>query len=144
MSRVVEISLAWIPWVVSPVYPIPQLLSCEGRNQGISIPWWRHQMETFSALLAPRHWPLCGEFTGHRWIPAQRPVTRSFDVSFDLCLNKRLSKQRWGWWLETPSSPLWRHCNECDWLNNHGLSRFEHWNTLCNLAWYSNLSILFI
>ena len=21
---------------------------------------------------APRHWPLCGEFTGHRWIPAQR------------------------------------------------------------------------
>ena len=28
-------------------------------------PWWRHQMDTFSALLAP----LCGEFTGHRWIP---------------------------------------------------------------------------
>ena len=31
--------------------------------------------------------PLCGEFTGHR------PVTQSFDVFFDLCLNKRLSKQ---------------------------------------------------
>ena len=27
---------------------------------------------------------LCGEFTGPRWIPAQRPVTRSFDVLFDL------------------------------------------------------------
>ena len=46
-------------------------------------------METFSALLA-----LCagnplvaGEF------PAQRPVTQSFDVFFDLRLNKRLSKQ---------------------------------------------------
>ena len=36
---------------------------------------------------------LCGEFTGPRWIPAQRPVTRSFDVFFDLRLNKRLSKQ---------------------------------------------------
>ena len=30
---------------------------------------------------------LCGEFTGPRWIPAQRPVTRSFDVFFDLGLN---------------------------------------------------------
>ena len=45
--------------------------------------------------------PLCGEFTGPRWIPAQRPVTRSFDVFFDLRLNKRLSKQWWGWWFET-------------------------------------------
>ena len=39
---------------------------------------------------------LCGEFTGPGWIPAQRPVTRSFDVFFDLRLNKRLSKQSWG------------------------------------------------
>ena len=45
---------------------------------------------------------LCGEFTGLRWIPAQKPVTRSFDVFFDLCLNKRLRKQSWGWWFETP------------------------------------------
>ena len=56
---------------------------------------------------------LCGEFTGHRWITrTQRPVTRNFDVFFDLRLNKRLSKQSWGWWLETPSRPLWRHCND--------------------------------
>ena len=54
---------------------------------------------------------LCGEFTGPRWIPHTRPVTRSFDVFFDLRLNKRLSKQSWGWWLETPSRTLWRHCN---------------------------------
>ena len=70
--------------------------------------WWRHQMETFSALLAlcAGNSPVSGEF------PAQRPVTRSFDVFFDLRLNKRLSKQWWGWWIETLSSPLWRHCNE--------------------------------
>ena len=43
--------------------------------------------------------------------PAQRPVTRSFDVFFDLLLNKRLSKQWWCWWFETLSPSLWRHCN---------------------------------
>ena len=42
---------------------------------------------------------------------AQRPVTRSFDVFFDLNLTKPLSKQWWGWWFETPSCPLWRHRN---------------------------------
>ena len=56
--------------------------------------------------------PLCGEFTGPGKFPTQRPVTRSFDVFFDLRLNKRLSKQSWGWWSETPSSSLWRHRND--------------------------------
>ena len=64
-------------------------------------------METFSALLAicVGNSPVTGEF------PAQRPVRRSFDVFFDLRLNKRLSKQWRGWWFETPSHPVWRHCN---------------------------------
>ena len=57
--------------------------------------------------------PLCGEFTGPGEFPTQRPVMRSFDVFFDLRLNKRLSKQSWGWWFETPSWSLWRHCNVC-------------------------------
>ena len=74
--------------------------------------WWRHQMGTFSTLLAlcAENSPVTGEF------PTQRPVTRSFDVFFDLHLNKRLSKQSWGWWFETPWCPLWRHCNECLYL----------------------------
>ena len=69
--------------------------------------WWRHQLETFSALLAicAGNSPVPGEF------PAQRPVTRSFDVFLDLRLNKRLSKQPWGWWFETPSCSLRRHFN---------------------------------
>ena len=50
--------------------------------------------------------PLCGEFTGQGEFPAQRPVTRNFDVFFDLCLNRRLCKQSWGWWFETPSRPF--------------------------------------
>ena len=57
--------------------------------------------------------PLCGEFTGPGpgEFPTQRPVTQSFGVFFELRLNKRLSKQSWGWWSETPSRSLWRHCN---------------------------------
>ena len=70
--------------------------------------WWRHQMETFSALLA--FW--AGNLTGTGEIPAQRPVTPIIDVFFDRRLNRRLSKQSWGWWFETPSRPLWRHNNE--------------------------------
>ena len=60
-----------------------------------------------SALLAfyAGNSPVTGEFH------TKRPVTRSFDVFFDLRLNKPLSKQSWGWWFETLSRPLWRHCN---------------------------------
>ena len=63
-------------------------------------------METFSALLAlcAGNSPVTSEF------PAQRPVTWSFDVFFDLRLNQRLSKHSWGW-FETPTRPSWRHSN---------------------------------
>ena len=69
--------------------------------------WWCHQMETFFALLAlcVVNSPVTGEF------PSHKPVTRSFDVFFDLRLNKPLSEQSWGWWFGTPSRSLWRHCN---------------------------------
>ena len=88
------------------IYIYPKLLQMY-TTKSAKIPWWRHQMETFSALLVlcAGKSPVPGEF------PAQRPVTRSFDVFFDLRLNKRLSKQSWGWWFETLSHPLWRHCN---------------------------------
>ena len=56
-------------------------------------------MEAFSTLpaLCAGNSPVTGEF------PAQRPVTQSFDVFFELRLNKRLSKQSQGWWFETPA-----------------------------------------
>ena len=69
---------------------------------------------------------LCGEFTGTREFPAQRPVTQSFDVFFDLRLNKRLSKLPWGWWSEMLSRPLWRHCN--------GIGGIGGTNVFCYLA----------
>ena len=90
------------------------------KNNNIEIPesylsWWRHQMETFSAILAicAGNSPVPGDF------PTQRPVTRSFDVYFDLRPNQRLSKQSRGWWVETLSPPLWRHRNGksiCAWI----------------------------
>ena len=72
----------------------------------VDITLWRHQMGTLSASLAlcAGNSPVTGEF------PTHRPVPWSFDVFFDL--NKRLSKQSWGRWFETPSHSLWRHCNE--------------------------------
>ena len=76
-------------------------------NQHTDISWWRHQVEKISALLAicAGNSPVPGDF------PTQRLVTRSFDVFFDLCPNKRLSKQPRGWWFETPPWPLWHQCN---------------------------------
>ena len=83
-------------------------LSCNSEiSTDQSISWWRHQVEPFSALLAlcAGNSPVPGE------LPAQRPVTRSFDVFFDLGLNKPLSKQSTCWWFETPSRSLWCQCN---------------------------------
>ena len=59
-------------------------------TQGISqesgrqlLTWWRHQMETFPALLA-----LCaGNSPVADESPSQSPVTRSFDIFFGLRLN---------------------------------------------------------
>ena len=56
--------------------------------------------------------PLYGEFTSPGEFPTHRAVTRSFDVFFDLHLNKRLSKQPRGSWFEMPSWSLWHQCNE--------------------------------
>ena len=90
-----------------------QCSSCQYAAE--SCTWWRHQMETFSALLAicAGNSPVPGEF------PTQRPVTWNLDVFFDLHLNKRLSKQWWRLWFEMPLCPLWRHCNEKhNWLSS--------------------------
>ena len=94
-------------------------------TDGTIDPWWRHQMETFSALLAicAGNSPVPGEF------PTQRPVTRSFDVYFDLRPNKRLSKQSWGWWFETQSRPLWRHRNALSQLIHHGVITWKRFYT---------------
>ena len=115
-----------------------------------SVIWWRQQIETFSALLTicTGNSPVPGEF------PAQRPVTRSCDVFFDLRLNKRLSKQSWGWWFETQLCPLWRHRNEKPTMTcfHAGLlkqtcrhPRDHHWNNATDTIeslWHQDLETL--
>ena len=90
--------------------------------------------------------PLCGEFTGPGEFPAQRPVTRSLDVFFDLRLNNRLSQQPWGWWFETPAWSLWRHRNAKLWLDGLGNRiKFTHnyygsWNRFTGTTWFGQWS----
>ena len=115
------------------------------------IPWWRHQMKIFSALLdlCDGNPPVTGGF------PSQRPVMRSFKVFFDLRLRKRLSKQTTRHRLfQTPSRLLCRCCNDsliCIgtnftkdlWANNSTL-KFK--NTRCScmnhngIIWQQQLS----
>ena len=87
------------------------------RNGSCIEAWWRtHASENWVTMMTSSNGniflvtgPLCGNSPVTGEFPSQRPVTRGFDIFFDLRLNKRLSKQWWGWWFETPS--LWRHCN---------------------------------
>ena len=66
-------------------------------------PWFRHHHDdVIKWEHFPRYWPLCEEFTGPGEFPAQKPVTRSFDVFFDLCLNN-------GWVNNHEAGDLRRH-----------------------------------
>ena len=83
---------------------------------------WRHQMEIFSALLV-----LCAGI--HR-SPVNSPHKgqwRGASMFSYLCLNKRSSKQPWGWWLETPSCSLLRYCNESS-LIPHPKTAWHHFS----------------
>ena len=77
------------------------------------VAWWRHMtmMTSSNGDIFRVTGHLCREFTGPGEFPTQRPVMRSFDIFFDLRLNKQFSKQSWGWWFETLSRSLWRHRN---------------------------------
>ena len=73
------------------------------------LPWghdyvikWKH---------FPRNWPFVRGIHRSPVNSTHKGQWRGADVFFDLRPNKRLSKQWWGWWFETLSSPLWRHCN---------------------------------
>ena len=92
---------------------------------------------TKSKIIPSQRLAVPGEF------PAQRPVTRSFDVFFDLRLNKRLSEQSWGWWFETLPRPLWRHSNDLVVIASNGMA-----HTICRVpfsrmtTWHGKLFVL--
>ena len=59
----------------------------------------------------PRCWPFVWGIHRSRWIPRTKASDAELWCFFHLRLNKRLSKQPWGWWFETPALSLWRHRN---------------------------------
>ena len=102
MSNYIPIK-QWV-WLLSMPYSQLNHVS----KKGMRGPWTVDHDDIIKWKHFPRYWSFVREFTG---IPAQRPVTWSFDVFFNLRLNKRLRKQSRGWWFETPSCSLWRHCD---------------------------------
>ena len=91
----------------------PSLNHCQIRLLEVHTPhsnhtWWRHQLETFSALLE-----LCeGNLLVTCGFPSQSTVTRRFDVFFDLRLSKKVSKHSRRRWFETALRSLWCHCDD--------------------------------
>ena len=103
-----------------------------------------------SALLAicAGNSPVPGEF------PAQRPVTRSFDVFSDLRLNGRLSKQSWAYDLKRHHvhhdvtvmicTNIYRQSGDQDWIpkNVTGTGKCEH--GMMHKPLSSHMSYLFL
>ena len=82
--------------ILCPRYIKHRILSCFPVPHDDVIKW-KH-----FPRYSPTSWPGNSRATGE--FPSERPVTRSFDVFFDLRLNERLSKQSWGWWFQMPSA----------------------------------------
>ena len=123
----------------------------------IPLPNYRHRPHSCQVMMTSSNGNifrvtghLCGEFTGPGEFPAQRPVTRSFDIFFDLRLYKRLSKQSWGWWFETLSCSLWRHCNVTVQLAlpgsfiSHCLVYHKAWNAASSESFFSQFILMYI
>ena len=80
--------------------------------------------------------PLWGNSPVTDGFPSQRLVTRSFDVFFDVNMDKRSNKQSIPRKFETPRCSLWRRCN----VNPNVVwskVRISHWsfNSFCVTLW---------
>ena len=92
----VRIDKGCLLWIIGNVYEIQFAYD--------HVIKWKH---------FPRYWPFV---RGIHWSPVNSPHKGPWRgaLMFSLicALNKRLGKQSWGWWFETPSLSLWRHWNE--------------------------------
>ena len=96
-----------------------------------SISWWRHLIKTFPVLLALRtgNSPVTDEF------PSQRPVTQSFEVFFNLRLNKRLCKQSRRWWFQTSWRSLSRHFPNVNGCTVEVWEEVSNFISHCSVKW---------
>ena len=74
----------------------------------------------------PRYLPFVREIYRSPVNSPHKGQWRGAFMFFDLRLNKRLNKRSWGWWFETSSYPLWRHCN-VNATRNCFLLPIRHW-----------------
>ena len=100
----------------------------------ISQKWWIIMMTSSNGNIFRVTGHLSEEFTGPRWIPRTKASNTELWCFLDQRLNKRLSKQSWGWCFEMLSRPLWRHCNDA--------SQYEPRLTLAVPALRNNLVFL--
>ena len=129
------ISIKPSAYLKSPVFVFTRKHFPEDVNNGDNVTRWRHQMETFSALLAllQGNLPITGGF------PSQRPMLRSFDIFFHLPLNKRSRKQSRRRRFQTPSHSLQCYCKRDAWRNI--VNRPPLSVCICQLTWPSNQHI---
>ena len=84
--------------------------------------------------LFPHYWPFVRGSHRSPVNPPHRGHSREALMFSLICaLNKRLSKQSWGWWFETPSGALLRHCNEICGRGSHKMSSLSHAHMGLNL-----------
>ena len=119
------------------------------------MPWHHH---VYDDVIKWKHFPRYSPFVrGIRRPPVNSPHKCQWRVAlmffFDLCLNKRLSKQLWAWWFETPSHLLWRHrydiiqvqwrwMMELLWENSWAIRRrFKQWPSVRMTRFWSQVNI---
>ena len=90
--------------------------------------------------------PLCGNSPVTGEFPSQRSVMQSFDVFFDLDLNKRSSKQSRRRWSEMPSLSSWRYCNSVCSVRRCGLTTCVLYvsSFLDLYVWYSETRVFLV
>ena len=81
-------------------------------NAGNFLPNRHNMMTSSNGNIFCVTGPLCGEFTGPRWLPRTKTSGAELWCFLWSASEERLSKQKWGWWFETQSDSLWHHCNE--------------------------------
>ena len=88
-----------------------RILVCSQKAEGAPA-WLPLHDDVIKWKHLPRYWSFVRGIHRSRWIPRTNASDAELWCFFYLRLNKRLSKQSWGWWFETASHPLWRHYNE--------------------------------
>ena len=83
------------------IHFIPWLL-CYKLWRSIMVTWWCLHDDVNKWRHFPRYWPLCGEATGHRWIPCTKASDAELWCFFDLRLKK-------GWVNNREAGDLRRH-----------------------------------